>query len=321
MFRSLMVPLDGTPFGEHALPLAVSVARRLGAVVHLVHVHVPTLDPGDPALLSTARDQQERQVERTYLALAADGVRARAPDLSLSTELIEGAEAKSLAAALIRHVEKVGVDLLVMSSHGRRGLSGWWFGNVADGLVRRTSLPILLAHAPEDAAPRWERVPAFRHVLVPLDGSPLAKAILPTVVPLGKATGAEYSLLRVVEPVTLPVVDPTFVTAAPVETSVVDSQMNAARDYLAEVARQLQETSPGTVVHTQTVLDPQPAEAILAFTRAAGQGPGHPVDLIALATHGRGGLSRLLLGSVAASVLRQTTVPLLLQRPAGETIE
>ncbi len=311
MYRSLLVPLDGTPFGEHALPLAVCVARRTGAAVHLVHVHLPTVGLAGPVLPGAARDQDERRAERAYLAEVAGRVAARAPDVALHARLIEGAEVEGLARALLGHAETIAADLFVLSSHGRTGLARWWYGSLADDLVRRTARPLLLAH-PRDGEPAWEPEPAFRHVLVPLDGSPRAAQVLPALLPLGTRMGAEYTLLRVVEPAPLPVVDPTLVAAAPVETAVVDAQQAAAREYLERVAGRLRAGPARPVVRTCVVLDPQPAEAILSFARE-----GRGVDLIALGTHGRGGLSRLLLDSVAAKVLKQTTVPLLLLRAAG----
>src|SRR5206468_2458713 len=104
--------------------------------------------------------------------------------VAVTTQLLDGTGAESLGEELLRCAAEVRADLLVLSSHGRTGLARWWFGNVADDLVHRTSLPLLLAHAP-DAPPRWDPEPVFRHILVPLDGSPLAEQVLKAVLPLG----------------------------------------------------------------------------------------------------------------------------------------
>ncbi|MBI1918631.1 MAG: universal stress protein [Planctomycetes bacterium] len=322
MFRTLLVPLDGTPFGEQALPLAVSVARRSGATLHLVSVHVPTVSVEGPVLLDETQDLQEQGRERAYLAEVAGRVVARAPDLAVTTQLQEGRQAGVLADALLEYAAKAGADLIVLSSHGRTGLARWWFGNVADDLVHRTSLPLLLVHT-SDASPCWEPEPVFRHILVALDGSPLAEQILAAVAPLGACMGSEYSLLRVVEPVPVPVADPAFAAAVPVEAAVISSQQEAARAYLRRVSVRLRGELAASAVHACVVLDPDPAEAILSFVERTPGSAGspdahHPVDLIALATHGRSGLSRLLLGSIGARILKHTTVPLFLQRPVSE---
>src|SRR5713226_5882609 len=125
MFRSLLVPLDGTPFGEQALPLAISVARRTGATIHLVHVHIP---PSDSE--KTAREGEEG----TYLDGVAERVANRAPDIRLGTAIIAGTERDSVASALVQHAGKTRTDLLVLRSHERGGLARWWYGNVADDL-------------------------------------------------------------------------------------------------------------------------------------------------------------------------------------------
>src|SRR5262245_54091716 len=146
MFRTVLVPLDGSPFGEHALPLAVSVARRTGADLHLVHVHVPTVSAEGPVLVDAARDAQEEGREFIYLREVAGRVTARAPTVAVTTQVLSGAEATALADALLKAAAEVEADLIVLSSHGRTGLARWWSGNVADDLVHRTSTPLLLVH-------------------------------------------------------------------------------------------------------------------------------------------------------------------------------
>src|ERR1043166_6447602 len=84
MFRTVLVPLDGTPFGEHALPLAVSVARRSGAALHLVRLHVPTVSAEGPVLLDVAQDHEEQGRERAYLGEVAGRVTARAAELTVT---------------------------------------------------------------------------------------------------------------------------------------------------------------------------------------------------------------------------------------------
>src|SRR5688500_7293254 len=120
MFRSLLVALDGTPFGEHALPLAVSVARRSGAVVELAHVHVAKRGT------DTAHD------ELVYLDDVAGRLRRNAPDIPVRTSLLSDCHADSVAVGLAEHVAKSPVDLIVLNSHARGGLARWWMGNVAE---------------------------------------------------------------------------------------------------------------------------------------------------------------------------------------------
>jgi nucleotide-binding universal stress UspA family protein len=136
----------------------------------------------------------------------------------------------------------------------------------------------------------------FKRILVPLDGSSLAEAILPQVQDLAKALGAELFLVRAAAAHVFPGVDPTEG-----EVDVV----RKAEAYVTEVAGRLRDT--GIPIHT-TVRYGEAAEEILRHIK------DNAVDLVAMSTHGRSGLSRLVLGSVAAQVVHRATVPVLLLR-------
>jgi nucleotide-binding universal stress UspA family protein len=179
MFRSLLVALDGTPFGEYALPLAVSIARRTGADIHLVHVHDPVAGPGGP---TTSQ-------EHTYLEELARKVQTHAPGGPVRTFLLSGTGEENVADALAAHLAREPVDLIVLNSHTRGGLSRWWLGNLADELVHRTSIPLLVTPDIEND-PGWHPEAVLRHVLVGLDGTPLGEQILPAVLALGNCMGA-----------------------------------------------------------------------------------------------------------------------------------
>ena len=140
----------------------------------------------------------------------------------------------------------------------------------------------------------------FKRILVPLDGSSLAEAILPQVQELAKTLGAELFLVRAVAAHVFPGVDPTEQ-----EVDVVQK----AEAYVAEVAERLHDA--GIPVHT-AVRYGEAAEEILDHIGV------NAVDLVAMSTHGRSGLSRLVLGSVAEQVVRHATVPVLLMRARGE---
>lgn len=316
MFHSLMVALDGTPFGEHALPLAVALARHTGASLELAHVHVPQVAGGTTTLVE----------DRAYLESQAEKVRSRIPHLEVRTALLADKDATALADVLAHHADISGVDLIVLNSHARGGLARWWLGNVAEDLVRRTSLPILVTPSLEKDA-GWEVEPKLRHILIALDGSPLAEQVLPTALNLGECMESEFTLFRVVEPAPVPVVDPAVAPAAAYDPGLAERQLTTAENYLHRIATRLMAEDPALRMRTRLVVDPEPAEAICGFlnrrprgSRAEGDAPPS-VDLIALATHGREGLTRLLLGSTADRVLHHTPVPLLLQHPAAVPAE
>ena len=169
MYRSLLVPLDGSDFGEHALPLALSLARRLGAPLRVVHVHVSPW--GAYGELGGQYDETTtrilREHDRSYLDAVIQRL-AAAADISLSSDLLDG----PVADAIGWHATATESDLLVMTTHGRGPLARFWLGSVADALVRQASIPILLVQ-PKEAPPDLAQEPVVRRVLIPLDGSEL----------------------------------------------------------------------------------------------------------------------------------------------------
>jgi nucleotide-binding universal stress UspA family protein len=309
MFRSVMVPLDGTPFGEHAAPLAVSVARRCGATLELAHVHIPAVLGGNT---SPAQDL-------TYLEDVASRLGRHAPELVIHSRLLVDEGSGCVADLLACHASEVQADLIVLNSHARGGMTRWWMGSVVDDLIHRTTVPFLVAPAIEHD-PGLHPEPVIRHILVALDGSPLAEEILPTAVQLGNAMGAEFTLLRVVEPALVAIPDPVCAVLPP-SAALEEHEEREAEDYLARVAARLRGDRVLSRMKTRVVIDPEPAEAICGFLRRQEWHDAnvHPADLVAMATHGREGLTRLLLGSVSDRVLQHTPVPLLLQSSVHST--
>jgi nucleotide-binding universal stress UspA family protein len=305
MYRSVLVPLDGSAFAEHALPLALAIARRAGAALNVVQVHVPfalmyadSLSPG-----SYEAEARVLEQERAYL----DGIVKRLASLApvaVTSALLEG---PVVAEMLSGHATVTKADLVVMTTHGRGPLSRLWLGSVADEMVRRATTPVLLVR-PHEKGVDLAAEPGLRHVLIPLDGSELAEQILAPARALGGLTEAEFTLLRVYGPA-IDVAPLTDAVREEVEGAVEQLRVRA-EDYLHRVAERF--SGQGCKVQTQAVIGQHPASAILDAAQ------GLAVSLIALETHGRRGLPRLLLGSVADKVIRGASTPVLVHRsPSG----
>lgn len=310
MYQSILVPLDGSPLAEQALPLALGIARRAKAVLQIVQVQPPlsSIYSEGPIFAESDLESQIKARHRAYLERMARRLESIAP-VKVNPFLIEG----EIAPTLCAHVTRSEVGLVVMTTHGRGPLARFWLGSVADELVRRLPRPLLLLR-PRDALPEFGTEPAFKRVLLPLDGTPLAEAIIEPAVALGRLTSAEYILLRAVRPILLTSYNLEGMgIGAQVDTLIeqtrkVQEQLEQeAQAYLARTAHRLRDRD--VRVHTRVVVEEQPAAAILHEAISSG------ADLIALETHGRHGLSRLLLGSVADKVIRGSTVPVLVHRP------
>lgn len=301
-YRSLLVPLDGSAFGEHALPLALGIARRAGATVRLVHVHSPMESAWGPDRLypDSGLDAGLKQRKQAYL----DGLMrrlAKVPSVPVTPLLLEGRE----VAPTLCEVASAATDLVVMAIH-RRGLLGrLWHGSVADALMRRVTAPLLLVSG-YDAPVDLTGDPAPQHVLIPLDGSEAAEQVLGPALDLGALTGANHTLLRVLhQKPDYSVAYGRVGTGRPAG----DRVQAEAWDYLRRLARRLGETAAR--VDPRLLVAEQPAAASILWYAEK-----HDADLIALETRGRGPLSRLFRGSVADQVARRSTTPVLVVRTA-----
>ena len=284
----VLVPLDGSCIAEQALPIAATIAHRGGRKVHLASV-VPPASYGlatgeepaaDPGLEAELRKQMGEYLEDSSEALqTTHGVQ-------VSHAVLDGDPAQTLADhARARHVSHI-----VMTSHGHTGMNRLWLGSVADRLLRRVKVPVLLLRP--DAALQTE----FRRIVIALDGLSEGEAVLEPAIELGALfPEAQFTLAMVVEP---PVALITRMAMQPARMRPHwrELQENSASSYLERIATSLRRR--GLVVATQTICARGIAEQLLDLA-----GSMH-ADLLVVGTHGARGVERMLLGSVADKVVR-----------------
>jgi nucleotide-binding universal stress UspA family protein len=230
--------------------------------------------------------EEARESTRSYLAATATRVQSAGAAVTTRVDEREPAEAILHAAA------ECDAWIIAMATHGQGGVTRWAFGSVADEVLRRSRQPVLLVRASSS----WT---GLRHVMVPLDGSDLAEAILPTVERLAVALGARVSLETVGAEATAANIPPRFL----------DARKNYAlrlQDYLARKADLM--GASGVEARSALVSAHSPAEALLDWEA------GHAVDLVAMTTHGHGGLARAAFGSVADRMIREGSAPVLVKR-------
>lgn len=302
---SITVPLDGSSFAEQALPLARQLAQHSNAGLRLVLVHTPasTWDPGvEFSLFDPEMERQLRERELGYLDAVAKRLIAGS-GLPVECALLSGPIGESLE----QYVERTGTDLVVMTSHGRGGLGRIVLGNVADQLVRRLNVPLLVVRPVETPVAQPER----HRILVPLDGSPLAESILEEARIFARITGSELLLTMIVQPI--PVLLPPFVWPPEQLTQSPEDRELAARRYIETVKERLK--AEGLVVQSRVRVGRKVAREILRLAQ------DEKCSLVAMATHGAGGLDRMMLGSVADQVVRHAEMPVLLLRPGNNPSE
>ena len=295
MYRTVLVPLDGSPLAECALPYAARLARAGGSRLVLLRV-IPEPDHNahTEALHEhvRARTEAERYLDQVMTRMAAD------PGTPAPETYVDEGEA---AGRIIAQARQQRAAIIVMGTHGRSGLGRWLYGSVAERVLRDSGLPIFMVPAisshtwPADRQPR---------IMVTLDGSDFAREAIEPASEIAGALGADLLLIRALPPVVYPS-NPYGLYYVPpiveVEADVAD--LAAQLEALAAPLR-----ARGLAV-TVKVVPGIPDDAIAAAVR------DERVDVVAMATHGRTGLPRLVMGSVATGVLHKANTPLLLVRP------
>lgn len=315
MFTRIFVPLDGSARAERALPLAARLALASHGTVILASVITPSLNYS-PALVAPATSPEI--VEADVRSAKAYLAREQKDDVLNGVETETVVEVSLPASAeLIDLARTTHADLIVMCSHGRTGLMHWALGSVAHQVVRTTPIPVLVlkADGPVPSGPQGDAL----SMLIPLDGSPLAEAAIEPAAQFAAALSApgcgSVKLLQVVRYPLMPIapfqpVDPYFTQDDPAERG---SLHECAMAYLHGVAQRFAEPPLAALnlrVSTEVVFAEDVAGAIGAAADGA-EGLGQASDIVAMATHGRSGLQRLALGSIAERTLQATKRPLL----------
>jgi nucleotide-binding universal stress UspA family protein len=302
MLRSILVPVDGSPLAERALAVALDIARRAGGAVHLVRAHVPLAIVGATAegvftQDMLAADDALRTRAATYVAELAKrmgaewGVRVehRVADGSPSGVITETAEA-------------VDAGLIVMTTHGAGGFAPDWLGSVCDAVIRHSHRPVLAL--PENDTHAMEALVPKR-LMLPLDGSARADAVIPIARDLALLFGAEIDVVRMVAPFV-----PNDVVAA-LEASRpdpygIDAEAADAKASIDQVVAGLAEK--GIKARAVVRMELNPVRALMNHCKETDP------DIIVIATQGRG-ISRLFVGSVADKLIRAAKRPVLALRP------
>lgn len=293
MIKRILLPLDGSRFAEAAVPLARSLATAANAELHLVLVHepLPAVDEKTYGeLLAWARTGEDQYLSQAATTIGTAG--KPCPQV-----VLQGVPAEAIAQYAKEHA----VDLLVMSTHGWGAVKRFWLGSVADRLIRECRAPVLLVRPAEDGS----AISGIQSMLVALDQSGFGEAVLPIVVDLALTLEAEIKLLQVVQPhLQSQTVPEGYLT--PWDPAITEQMSQEATAYVGAVAAGLRER--GCQVIPRVVVGGVVADTILEQAE-------QEADIVALATHGKEGVARLLLGSVADKVIRGSRSAVLVARP------
>ena len=282
MFDNILVPTDGSECAEAAVGYAEDLATRTDARIHVLCV-------ADSRTLEHAPQHDRFKEERTEIA------EQTCNELSESGVSTEQAVRTDIPHKAIReYATEEDIDLIVMGTHGRTGVERFLLGSVTEKVVRLSDVPVLTVTAREDGEVTYP----YSDILVPTDGSKGAEAAIPPAVEIATTYDARIHPLSVVDTMGMGVELSTGEILKALENSA-----QSAVDTVEEQATQASVSTVETAIEHGT-----PSRRIRSYI------DDHDIDLVVMGTHGRSGIERYLLGSVAEKIVRTSTAPVLTVR-------
>ncbi len=288
MYERILVPLDGSETAEVVLPSAAELAGRLGSQIILIYVSdaaAASYDRMAELYLQTIANATKRAAAKYIKEVGGKSVK-------IKSEILAGHPAQEI----LDYADKADAGLIAMSTHGRSGISRWALGSVADKVLRMTRRPVLLVRA-KGARPDVREKGILSKILVPMDGSKLGEAVIPYVEGLASRLKTEVMVLQVLSP-------DWFIEGH--QRQQLEWLRTSAQDYLDNMTAQLKQKGIVTKAKFTEVKMDTVAEEIVKLADESN------ADLVAMATHGRWGVSRWTFGSVADMVLHTGHTPVML---------
>lgn len=320
MFQRILVPLDGSKRAEQAIPVAVKIARQAGGSIVLLRAVT--------ALTNFAGYSMESSIMAQDV-IAADAAKARAYlDSIAKSEAFKGIPITvevplgDAAATILPAASAQNVDMIVMCSHGDTGFKRWILGSVAQKIARHSTIPVLILHehsgVPTALHPKGERPVT---IMVSLDGSPLAENVLLPAAHLTAALSApSHGALHLVQVLRFHEIE-IYSQNQPI-VQVKEQLIADTKAYLMSVEKRLLEDEETAKLQlditSSIILERDVAETLISVAEVGEddeQADGFTgCDILAMATHGRGGPQRWVVGSVTERVLGSTRLPMLIVR-------
>jgi nucleotide-binding universal stress UspA family protein len=297
MYNRILVAVDGSRLSENVLPYTRFLAKKLQIPVDLFRVVGPPAQKPMSIAERVLSDEVRANMGKTF-ADYLKGVANSFPDPSIVNCIVGAGDP---AEAI---VDRAGTDaetLIIMGTHGRSGVRRWLLGSVAEKVLQMTCNPVLLVRGTD--APMTLEVPV-KTIVVPLDSSSLAEEVLPHVSEMATKLHLEIVLVRVYA-LSLIYRDSQHYYP-PYPDQLLENLKEEAEKYLEQKAAQIKKDGLGRV--SFACLEGDGAEQIIDFAKKT------PDAFIAMTTHGRSGIARLILGSVTGRIVRHASNPVLVIR-------
>jgi len=303
MYEKILVPLDGSEIAEVALPYAEELAGRLGSEITLISV-------------SHSTEEQDQQMFQSYIQKTVESMRERAERyferpseraIEVNSAILVGNPAEKI----VDYADSGDIDLIVMATHGRSGISRWALGSVADKVLRATERPVVLVRA-QNAHLYMHKKDILSKILVPLDGSKEGEAVIPYIEELVSKIGGEIIFFQVLALAYHVHISGDAAVQVPYTEKEMEPLKMSAQSYLKKMGSKLKERGIPTKYEVKV------GAAGYEIIKLADE---INADLVAMSTHGRSSIGRLVFGSITERVVRSGNTPVLLVRSPGASIE
>jgi nucleotide-binding universal stress UspA family protein len=301
--KKILLPTDFFPCANQALDHALYLAKKHNAEFHMLHAIVlHDDDPHNPAAHVVNLDEIHQRLKELASADMDAAIRERKESgVTIVTEQRRGVAA---AAVILRYAEENDIDLIVMGTHGRRGLGHLFLGSVAEEVVRLATSPVLTIR---EQAERQD-VRRMARILVPLDFSEHSSNALQCAREIAITYGAKLDLLHVIEETT----QPAFYEMAGVPLD--ELRADREKKSIQEMERlHVSSTGPEIKADYHAMVG-RASRDIVEFAKE------NDIDLIVIATHGLTGIRHLLLGSVTEKVVRMAPCPVFTVKAFGKSL-
>ena len=283
MFKKILVPLDGSGECKSVLPYIRDLAPRFGAETHILGIGVGS---------------KKRKVNRLLENYINDVARDLCTDNVKASPVIQYGRP---AEEILTYVVKNNIDLIVMATHGRGGITRWWMGSVAEKIICTALIPVLIVRSKYLGDTEANKKITIHNILIPLDGSDIGEAALRHAEALAVKTGASLNLVHVIP-------SPGGFDANKFNSEynkLINSMHDSGENYFSRITEDLNKKR---LSFTNKVITGDPANVIIDNINE------EEGNLIAMSTHGRSGIARWVLGSVTDKVLHEATIPMWLVR-------
>jgi nucleotide-binding universal stress UspA family protein len=301
--KSILFPTDFSRCADQALTHAVYLAEKYHAALHLLHV--VTLFEDQPGVLSDELAETEALVkkleEKAEIELHNVANTHGSDDMEIVTNQ---KRAISAAPAILEYASKNGIDLIVMGTHGRRGIGHLLLGSTAEEVVRLAECPVFTIRESEEVKP----IKLFERILVPVDFSDHSKKSLAYAKDIANSYNANLQLLHIIEDT----IHPAFSLSG--KSSIFDLVPGIEEDCRRRIEELIQETGISNENTEIIVKGGQAAHDIIKFSK------DNSSDLVVIATHGLTGIEHLLLGSITEKVVRMAPCPVFTVKSFGKDL-